>query len=126
MAAAIKILSDQKSLDLFNTIAKEEGINRSESLRVKLKLTKKPHYQRISALVKSGLVKKRQDHNYYLTTFGHAIYQVLLTMQDAMDEYWKLKAIDSLNNNIPAQERKAIIDSMITNEKTKELLFRTN
>jgi predicted transcriptional regulator len=122
----VKLLSDQKSLDLFNTIAREEGINRSESLRVKLKLTKKPHYSRISALVKSGLVKKGQDHNYYLTTFGHIIYQVLLTIQDAMNEFWKLKAIDSLNNNIPAQERKAIIDSMIGNEKIKELLYRTN
>jgi hypothetical protein len=112
-------------LDLFDTIAMEEGINRSESLRVKLKLTKKPHYHRISSLVKSGLVMKRRDHNYYLTAFGHIIYQVLLTMQSAMDECCKIKAIDSLNNNTPAQERKAIIDSMINNEKIKELLYRT-
>jgi len=122
----LRLLSDQKSLDLFSTIAREEGINRSEGLRIKLNLTKKPHYHRISALVRSGLVMKRHDHNYYLTTFGHIIYQVLLTMQAAMDEFWKLKAIDSLNNNIPAQERKAIIDSMISNEKIKELLDRTN
>jgi predicted transcriptional regulator len=122
----IKLLSDQKSLDLFNTIAREEGMNRSESLRVKLKLTKKPHYQRMSALVRSGLVMKRQDHKYYLTAFGHIIYQVLLTMYGAMDEFWKLKAIDSLNNNIPAQERKAIMDSMIGNEKIKKLLYRTH
>ena len=125
LSVAIKLLSDQKSLDLFDTIAREEGINRSESLRVKLKLTKKPHYHRISSLVKSGLVMKRRDHNYYLTAFGHIIYQVLLTMQSAMDEFWKLNVIDSLNNNIPAQERKAIIDSMINNEKIKELLYRT-
>jgi predicted transcriptional regulator len=121
----IKLLSDQKSLDLFNTIAREEGMNTSESLRVKLKLTKKPHYSRISALVRSGLVMKRQDHKYYLTSFGHIIYQVLLTMDGAMDEYWKLKAVDSLNNNIPARERKVIIDSMINNEQIKELLYRT-
>jgi predicted transcriptional regulator len=121
----IKLLSDQKSLYLFNTIAREEGMNTSESLRVKLKLTKKPHYSRISALVRSGLVMKRQDHKYYLTSFGHIIYQVLLTMDGAMDEYWKLKAVDSLNNNIPARERKVIIDSMINNEQIKELLYRT-
>jgi hypothetical protein len=121
----VKLLSDQKSLDLFNTIAREEGMNRSESLRVKLKLTKKPHYQRMSALVRLGLVMKRQDHKYYLTAFGHIIYQVLLTMDEAMDEFWKLKAIDSLNNNIPARERTVIIDSMINNEKIKELLYRT-
>jgi hypothetical protein len=42
-----------------------------------------------------------------------------------MDEYWKLKAVDSLNNNIPAGERKVIIDSMINNEQIKELLYRT-
>jgi predicted transcriptional regulator len=120
----IKLLSDQKSLDLFNTIAREEGMNRSESLRVKLKLTKKPHYQRISALVRSGLVMKRQDHKYYLTAFGHIIYQVLLAMDGAMKEYWKLKAVDSLNNT-PARERKVIIDSLINNEQIKELLYRT-
>jgi predicted transcriptional regulator len=122
---AIKLLSDQKSLDLFNTIAREEGMNRSESLRVKLKLTKKPHYQRMSALVRSDLVMKRQDHKYYLTAFGHVIYQVLLTMDGAMNEYWKLKAVDSLNKDIPARERKVIIDSMINNEQIKELLYRT-
>ena len=99
-------------------------MNRSESLRVKLKLTKKPHYQRMSALVRSGLVMKRQDHKYYLTAFGHVIYQVLLTMDGAMKEYWKLKAVDSLNN-IPARERKIIIDSMINNRQIKELLYRT-
>lgn len=98
-------------------------MNRSESLRVKLKLTKKPHYQRMSALVRSGLVIKRQDHKYYLTAFGHV--QVLLTMDEAMDEFWKLKAIDSLNNNIPAWEREVIIDSMIDNKQIKELLYRT-
>jgi predicted transcriptional regulator len=112
-------------LDLFNTIAREEGMSTSESLRVKLKLTKKPHYQRMSALVRLGLVMKRQDHKYYLTAFGHIIYQVLLTMDEAMDEFWKLKAIDSLNNNIPARERTVIIDSMINNEQIKELLYRT-
>src|SRR5205823_4422840 len=80
----IKLLSNQKSLDLFNTIAREEGMNTSESLRVKLKLTKKPHYQRMSALVRSGLVMKKQDHKYYLSAFGHIIYQVLLTIQGAM------------------------------------------
>jgi len=125
LAAVIKLLSDQKSLDLFNTIAREEGMNRSESLRVKLKLTKKPHYQSMSALVRSGLVMKRQDHKYYLTAFGHVIYQVLLTMDGAMNEYWKLKAVDSLNKDIPARERKVIIDSMIDNEQIKELLYRT-
>jgi predicted transcriptional regulator len=124
LAFVVKLLSDQKSLDLFNTIAREEGINRSESLRVKLKLTKKPHYHRLSSLVKSGLVMKRRDHNYYLTAFGHIIYQVLLTMQSAMDECWKIKAIDSLNN-IPARERQVIIDSMISNEQIKEMLYRT-
>ena len=121
----IKLLSDQKSLDLFNTIARDEGMNRSESLRVKLNLTQKPHYQRISALVRSGLVMKKQDQKYYLTAFGHIIYQLLLTMDGAMKEYWKLKAVDSLDN-IPARERKLIIDSMINNEQIKELLYRTN
>ena len=125
MEFVVKLLSDQKSLDLFNTIAREEGMNTSESLRVKLKLTKKPHYQRMSALVRLGLVMKRQDHKYYLTAFGHIIYQVLLTMDEAMDEFWKLKAIDSLNNNIPVRERKVIINSMINNEQIKGLLYRT-
>jgi predicted transcriptional regulator len=124
LAVVIKLLSNQKSLDLFNTIAREEGINRSESLRVKLNLTKKPYYQRMSALVRSGLVMKKQDQKYYLTAFGHIICQVLLTMDGAVKEYWKLKAVDSLNN-IPAREREIIIDSMINNEQIKELLYRT-
>ena len=100
-------------------------MNRSATLRVKLNLTQKPHYLRISALVRSGLVMKKQDQKYYLTAFGHIIYQLLLTMDSAMKEYWKLKVVDSLDN-IPARERKVIIDSMIDNEQIKELLYRTN
>jgi hypothetical protein len=46
-------------------------------------------------------------------------------MDGAMKEYWKLKAVDSLNKNIPVLERKVIIDSMINNEQIKELLYRT-
>jgi hypothetical protein len=49
-------------------------------------------------------------------------------MENATSSYWKLKAIDSLemSNDLPAEERKKIIDSFIDNQKIKDVLVSSN
>ncbi|MFL6324012.1 MAG: hypothetical protein ACJ72C_04515 [Nitrososphaeraceae archaeon] len=53
------------------------------------------------------------------------IYDVAIaTLENAVSNYWKLKAIDSLEMSkaLPAEERKKIIDSLIDNQVIKDIL----
>ena len=125
LAEFIKLISDDKSLLIFNTIFLASG-DSSDILINQLKLTRKQYYSRITRLVKAGLVK-RQKGRYFLTSFGTVIYDAQRLLGNAVKNYWKLKALDSLvgatNDSIPKEERNKIIDQMINNRQIKEILL---
>ena len=101
LAHIMDTLSDDKSLALFNTIALNGG--NSTLLISTLNLTRKQYYSKISRMIKNGLVK-RANGRLSLTAFGKIIYQAHLTMGQAIEFYWKLKAVDSLEiTDIPAE-----------------------
>ena len=125
LAEFIKLISDDKSLLIFNTIFLASG-DSSDILINQLKLTRKQFYSRITRLVKAGLVK-RQKGRYSLTSFGTVIDDAQRLLGNAVKNYWKLRAIDSLggatNDSIPEEERNKIIDKMINNREIKEILL---
>jgi hypothetical protein len=125
LADFIKLISDDKSLLILNTIFVESG-DSSDILIKQLKLTIKQYYSRITRLVKAGLVK-RQKGRYFLTSFGMVIYDAQRLLGNAVTNYWKLKAIDSLvgttNDSMPKEERNKIIEQMISNQQIKEILL---
>ena len=123
-AAIIKTISDEKSLDLFKTIATGAMID-SETLRSKMKLTRKQYYSRLSRMVKSGIVKRRGG-KYFLTAFGKVVYGTQMTIESAIKDYWKLKAIDSLevSDELPIEERKKLIDAILDNKDLKGILVK--
>ena len=125
LAEFIKLISDDKSLLIFNTIFLASG-DSSDILINQLKLTRKQYYSRITRLVKAGLVK-RQKGRYFLTSFGSVIYDAQRLLGNAVKNYWQLKAIDSLggvtNDSIPQEECNKIIDQMINNRQIKEILL---
>jgi predicted transcriptional regulator len=125
LAEIIKLISDDKSLLIFNTIFVASG-DSSDILINQLKLTRKQYYSRITRLVKAGLVKRHKGR-YFLTSFGTVIYDAQRLLGNAVKNYWKLKALDSLggadNDTIPEDERNKIIDQMITNRQIKEILL---
>ena len=127
VADVVKLMSDDKSLFIFNTIFLANGEN-SETLRTQLKLTKKQYYSRISRLIKAGLVK-RQKGRYFVTAFGKVVYNAQKLVGTAVKSYWKLRAIDSLgvanNNTTSKEERSKIIDLMIGNLQIREILLST-
>jgi hypothetical protein len=47
-----------------------------------------------------------------------------MTMENAVSNYWKFKAIDSLDmsKDLPAGQRKKIIDGLIDNQEIKAIL----
>ena len=126
VADILKAISDKKSLELFRIVARVK--QDTDILISKTKLSRKQYYSKMSRLMKAGLIK-RKNGKYTLTAFGKVIYYtVLIIMENATSSYWKLKAIDSLemSNDIPAEERKKIIDSFIDNQEIKDVLVSNN
>jgi hypothetical protein len=121
----LKTISDDKSLVLFNAIALSNGD--TDICISALELTRKQYYSRLSALLKAGLVH-RERGKYSLTTFGIIVYNTQETIGKAADQYWKLKAIDSIraagNGVLPQEQFHTIIDKLITNQEIKNILFK--
>jgi hypothetical protein len=123
-ANVLKAISDEKTLELFGMVALTK--RHSDILISKTKLTRKQYYSRMSTLMKAGLIKK-EEGKYTVTAFGRIIYQIsLAVMENAVNNYWKLRAIESLgmSKDIPAAECKKIIDSVIDNQAIKHILVR--
>ena len=114
-------LSDNLSLGLFRTIA-QDSIS-SVILRSRVKSTRKQYYSRLSKMMKAGLVK-RNNGKLVLTAFGKIVYRVQETVENASSNQWKLRAIDSieLSDELPAEERRQLIESLIDNKQLREIL----
>jgi predicted transcriptional regulator len=126
MVSVVEILeaiSDVKSLKLFNTIATKGG--NSEDLSVQLKLSRKEYYSRMSRLMKTGMVK-RKNGKHFLTAFGKVIYDAQVTVKKAVESYWKLKAIDSidLSDEITVKERDKLIQTLVDYVEIREILSK--
>src|SRR5207302_10613487 len=121
VANILSAIADDKSLVLFNTIALAPGD--SDILITRLGVTRKQYYSRISALMKTGLISRR-DRQYMLTSLGKIVYDAQLMIGRATNTYWKLKAIDSLEteHKLPADERNKIINTLIDNQDIIKIL----
>jgi predicted transcriptional regulator len=118
----ITAISDKESLELFRIIA----INSEDSdgLRTKTNLTRKQYYSRLSRMTKAGLVRRKKG-KHSLTAFGKVIYDAQTIIERAVNNYWRLKAIDSLQvyDDLPEEERIKLIDSLLDNNHIKEILY---
>src|SRR5215469_9332780 len=125
VADVLKTIAEDKSLVLFNTIALSNSD--SDIIISTLHLTRKQYYARLSALLKAGLVK-REMAKYYLTTLGMILYHAQELIGKALNEYWKLKAIDSINltcnGELPHDQFHRIIQTLITNQEIKGILLQ--
>src|SRR3982751_690775 len=119
VADVLKAISDNRSLELFRTVALTKPD--TDILISKTKLTRRQYYSRMSSLMNAGLIK-RKNGKHALTTFGKVIYDMALrTIENTVRNYWKLKAIDSLemSKDLSAEERKKITYSFIDNQVIK-------
>jgi len=72
VSECLSAISDDKSLVLFNTIALSNGD--STILVSRVQLTRKQYYSRMSELINSGLIS-RKNGKYLLTSFGKIVYE---------------------------------------------------
>jgi predicted transcriptional regulator len=122
--AILETIYDLKTSNIFRTIASKQSS--TDILISELKLTRKEYYTRISRLAKAGLVK-REKGKYLITTFGRVIYSAYLDLEtrieSAIQDYWKLKALDLMNIS-STEENESIISTLIENQEIKNVLLK--
>lgn len=114
-------ISDGKSLDLFRSIAK--GGVESEVLKETKGLSRKQFYTRTSQLLQAGLIR-RSKGSFSLTSLGFVVYHAQLVIEAGVSNYWKLKAIDSIESSgqIVEQERVKIIKTILDDNTVQNIL----
>jgi hypothetical protein len=127
IADVLKVISDDNSLVLFNTIALAPGD--SDILKTTVKLTRKQYYSRMSGLINAGLVT-RKNGDYFVTSFGKIVYDAQLMIGKAVESYWKLKALDSFklsssaSPQLPAEEYNKVIDVLMNGKDEIKNILR--
>ncbi len=119
----LKAVSDSKSLDMFRSIAK--GSVESEVLKGTKGLTRKQYYMRTKQLLKAGLVQRIKGH-FSLTCFGAVVYHAQLVIESGVNNYWRLKAIDSIQSSggIEEHERNKLIRTIIDDNQIESILVK--
>jgi hypothetical protein len=114
-------LSDEQSVMLFTTIA-TKSIS-SVELRSKISLTRKQYYSKLSRMVRVGLIKRRSG-KLVVTTLGKIVFELQKVVQDAYNNHWKLKVLDSIeiSEELPREERKKLMDNLIDDSRLKQIL----
>ena len=82
-ANILGVISDDKSLLLFNTIALS-NLEGNDILISQLKFTRKQYNSRISALLNANLVSRGKNGKYDLTTFGKILYETQRMVANAI------------------------------------------
>ncbi|MGB8154527.1 MAG: hypothetical protein WCF97_11480 [Nitrososphaeraceae archaeon] len=117
----MKAVSDSKSLDMFRSIAK--GSIESEVLKQTKGLSKKQYYFRMRQLLKTGLVRSIKG-SFSLTCLGAVVYHAQLIVEKGVNNYWKLKAIDSIQSSaeIGQHDRTKLIKTIIDDSGIESIL----
>lgn len=100
---------------MFNTIA-AKGVT-IVNLSDQLKMSRKQYYLRISKLVETGMII-RKEGKYTLTSFGKVIHEVELILMEVVRSHWKSKAVDclgSMNEITVNQCKQVLVDHLIEN-----------
>ena len=76
-------------------------------------------------LSKQGLVA-RKNGKHYLTTMGKIIYELQSVIGTAVNDYWKLKAIDSLRiqDQLPEDQVAKLIYTLVENQGLRDIILK--
>jgi hypothetical protein len=95
----------------------------SDTLMTKLNMTKKQYYSRIGKLTRNKLVYRTRGR-YFPTSLGKIVYETQTIIGKAVADYWKLKAVDGLENShsdqMPEEEYDKVVDALIDNDRIKK------
>ncbi|MGH9978720.1 MAG: hypothetical protein ACRD8Z_23245 [Nitrososphaeraceae archaeon] len=133
-AMILNAISDDKSWFLFSTIAMssdsdgQQSGNEGQISISSLNLTRRQYYQRINRLRSLGLIN-REKGRYSLSLFGSILYEIQKMLETAIQNRWRLVALDLLENSgsgkeMPVENRIKIINVLLTdNDQIKNILL---
>jgi hypothetical protein len=100
-----------------------KGRVEGEVLKQKEGLSKKQYYARTGQLLNSGLIQRIKGQ-FSLTNLGAVIYHAQLIMEAGVNNYWKLKAIDSIQGSgqISEEERIKLIKTILSDNQLESIL----
>ena len=136
-AKVLDAIADEMSWILFSTIAMSSDSNGQQSgdgsqiLLSKLSLTRKQYYQRINRLTSLGLIN-RKNGRYSLSSFGKILYEIQKIIETAIQNRWRLSALDSLESSIsaegmPTENKLKIINELLgDHDEIKNMLLCKN
>jgi hypothetical protein len=116
-------LSDTKSFFLLSKITLGEVD--SQFLLSETKLSAKAFYSRMSRLLKVGIIS-RKSGKYSLTSFGKIVCHAQDLIITALNNYWRLCALDSLVmiDSLPITEYNKISNTLLGDCLIKNVLVR--
>ena len=117
----MRTLSDVKSLEMFCSIA--TGSVESDVLKLTEGLSRKQYYSRTEHLLEVDLIKRKKGR-FSLTAFGAVVYHAQLVIESGIQNYWKLKAVDSIQSSaeIGEQERVKLIKNILADTRIERIL----
>lgn len=118
----LSLIAERKCSIIFRIIGEFEGP--AELQITRLNMTRKQFYSRISQLLKNDLIKKIHG-KYELTLFGRVVFGIENKIQHSIDNYWKLKAIETLDESLPEIEKTKLINSIVDDPLIRDLLDRS-
>ena len=76
-------------------------------------------------MLQVGLVK-RSKGSFSLTNFGIVVFHAQLVIESGIKNYWKLKAVDSIQatGGIAEQERKMLIKTILNDNRIENILVK--
>jgi predicted transcriptional regulator len=117
----LQAIADDKSLEIFCSIAKGEA--KSAKIKRTRGLSKKQFYWRTRQMMKSGLITRKKGV-FSLTAFGMVVYGAEVEIEKALKNFWKLKAIDSIQSSgeLGEQDCAKLIRTILNDEKIENIL----
>ena len=139
VAKVFNAISDDKSWSLFSTIAissdttsnERQPRDGSQILISRINLTRKQYYHRLNRLLSLGLINRNKGR-YRLSSFGRVLYEIQKTLEIAIQNRWKLAAIDSLESSLtaegmPTEDRIKLINLLLgDHDEIKNMILCNN
>jgi hypothetical protein len=137
VAKVLNAISDDKSWSLFNAIAissdrtyGQESGDGGQILISSMNLTRKQYYHRINRLSSLGLIYRKKGR-YSLSSLGTVVYETQKPIEIAIQNLWRLVALDSLESSpsierVPAEERNRIINLLLGDRDEIKNIFLCN
>ena len=127
----LKILSDRSSMEIFEHLAHSYELRNLDGVSISISqtsLTRRQYYKRLAQMIKMGLVARSNHGKYNLTTFGFLIYYHLRAIDNIVDHYWKIRAVEAMmsavaSKKLSEEEFQQVVERLIEDQMIKKLLL---